>query len=66
MQAGRTSEGKKKIKEELELRLKLLSEMEEMLKDDGEHALYAAYVSHLHAVTQPPIIRGAVLPHSPG
>lgn len=32
------SEDKKKQKEEMELRLKLLSDMEEKLKDDGEHA----------------------------
>ena len=50
MQAGRTSEENKKAKEELELRLKLLTEMEEKLKDDGEHALYTAYISLLHAV----------------
>ncbi len=42
MQAGKSAEEKKKTKDELELRLKLLSAMEEKMEDDGEHSLYTA------------------------
>ena len=39
IQAGQSSEEKKKTKDELELRLKLLSGMEEKMEDDGERSL---------------------------
>ena len=54
MQASGTSEEKKKTKEEMELRLKLLSEMEEKLKDEGECPLYTAHLSNLPAVALHP------------
>ena len=43
MQAGKSAEERKKTKDELELRLKLLSALEEKMEDDGEDSLYSAH-----------------------